>query len=370
MRILFVETHYKRPSGQIKTSAVDWWRIINPANYLKKNTDWEIEIRKGVLSQDFKFGDPRADFEWEQVGQNFDLVWLSYMGNPLAFSYLEVLKKRYGLEYIIDFDDNLLQISQYNPISIKYAKDPVHFNNLKKILSFAQYLTVTNSYLKKVYKKFRGKSRDTIFVLPNYIDDKTYKPLPPRKHDKVVVGYFGGVAHLADLVYENTEFLSAISYFLGKYQDKVEFHVLGFMPTNEFNQLPNVRYEYGQPDFNDYIEKWKSWIAGVDFCIAPLQQSEFNQCKSSIKIYEAGIAKVPTIAQDFGPYKFIKNHENGIKCTTTKDWLEAFEFMMNREKRLEMGQKIYDYIIKNCLIKDHWQEWKEVAECAVSKNRI
>lgn len=29
-----------------------------------------------------------------------------------------------------------------------------------------------------------------------------------------------------------------------------------------------------------------------------------------------------------------------------------------------MGQKIYDYIIKNCLIKDHWQEWKEVAEYA------
>ncbi len=145
LKILGVETKFIEPTtGEKRTGAVDWWRVINPLTHLKKITDWEIEIRKGVGDDEEVRANP--DKVWSEVGQNFNVVFSSYHANPLAFSYIKVLEKKYGLKYVMDLDDNLFNIKEYNPVYEEYTKK---INLYKTILSETKFITVTNGRLKK-----------------------------------------------------------------------------------------------------------------------------------------------------------------------------------------------------------------------------
>lgn len=361
MRILAVETHFKDLKDNIRTSAVDFWRIINPFTHLKKNTNWKIEIRKGVLIKDWAFGSPQANLEWEQVAKNFDFVWSSYFGNPFTYSYLGVLGEKYGLKHVMDLDDDLLHISFSNPVMWYFQKEKNEYENFKKVIKITPYMSVTNSHLKKVYKDFKD-FQGKIWVLPNYIDPDLWINDPHIEDEVITIGYQGGSTHMGDLIYQNEEFFGALTYILGKYQGKVKLKIFGaYLPL--WQNIPYVAYQDGNSDFYEYLKIRKKWIADVDIGICPLAEDEYNLSKSSIKHYEYAIAKVPVIVQDYGPYKFVQDGKTGLKARDFRSWVQAFEFLIeNKVKRKEIGERGYKYVMDNCTIQKNWQKWKEVIE--------
>jgi glycosyltransferase involved in cell wall biosynthesis len=367
MRILAVETHYQTPTKnkEIRTSAVDWWRIISPFTHLQKNTDWEIDIQKGALDHEtakLEVQDTQVEIEWTNVGLNYDLVFLSYMASAFGYSYLHVLGDRFGLKHSLDFDDDLLHVADYNPTAMKLAENPVTYEYLKTILKISPYLTVTNPHLKKVYKDYRKKKKDEfIKILPNYIDLEVYKPQKHIDDDVITIAYQGGSSHYGDLTF--TSFGMALSYILGKYKDKVKFELVGYLPGTDYEDIPGVSKVAGHWDFYKWVAIWKERSRYWDIAVAPLEDIGFNECKSNIKWQEYSAASVPVIASNVGPYKFIQDGETGFKVNSTKQWIEYLEALINNETlRRKIGQQANKELQDKWLIQNHWKEWKEVVE--------
>ena len=91
-----------------------------------------------------------------------------------------------------------------------------------------------------------------------------------------------------------------------------------------------------------------------DVSMAPLKEHTFNQCKSQLKVIEAGFHKKALIAQDFGPYKIdcvnmferggnINEKGNAILIDSNrnhKDWYKAM-------KKLHDNPELVDLISEN-----------------------
>jgi glycosyltransferase involved in cell wall biosynthesis len=355
MKILGIETKYMIPNeDKTRTSAVDWWRVISPLNNLKKITNWQIDIQKGVINKKNPT-QQEVDEAWLKLGE-YDIVFSSYYHNPIAYSYMAVVSKRTGMKYVYDLDDGLFMVKPYNPVYETVVKEKY---NYETILKDVYYLTTTNGRLKKELKKINEKGN--IFVLPNFIDDEVYIPAKHIEDYVITIAYQGGTSHVGDLLF--TEFHSALAYILGKYQGKVRFQIFGFLPT-ELDSLPYVEHIEGKVDFYDWIEIYKKYSPFWDIGVAPLEENDFNIYKSPIKVMEYGISQVPTIASPVGPYlSIIKDKKNGYFARTVKDWINCFEDLIeNREKRLKMGETIKQEVLKNWTIKGKIHLWKEVFE--------
>lgn len=365
--ILFVETHFRSPfkEGGVRTSAVDWWRVINPAEYLRRNTDWNIETRKGIMDEETAKGvfTPEATTEWEKVALDFDLVFCSYFENGIAYAYLHTLAQKYGLKYIIDMDDDIFNIAPYNPVNEVYEADPMRLAMLKENMFGAPHLSVTNGHLKDVLKKFRDrpKEEESIHVLPNAIDLSYYAPIPHVEDEIVTIGYQGGATHYADLM--QTPFGVAMSYILGKYHGKVQFDVFGFIGNSEFEGMPGFNRQVCATDFPGYVALLREKAPRWDIGVAPLEEIEFNQSKSHIKWMEYAAYGIPTIASDYGPYKMITDGRTGLKVTTTKQWIDAFELLINNHaKRHEIGEAARAEVARSMTIEQHGQKYKTLIE--------
>lgn len=76
--------------------------------------------------------------------------------------------------------------------------------------------------------------------------------------------------------------------------------------------------------------------ASVDVVLAPLVEGTFSNCKSALKVYEAGVVGTPACASpSFGYSEAVEQGVSGILCASTEEWLGAFELM--HSKRDLMG---------------------------------
>ena len=83
-----------------------------------------------------------------------------------------------------------------------------------------------------------------------------------------------------------------------------------------------------------------------DINIAPLADTRFNKCKSAIKFYEAAALKVPTLAQDSGPYHDeIIDGDTGLLFKTREEFVDKLEMLVkDSDLRAKMGQRAHDWV--------------------------
>lgn len=148
------------------------------------------------------------------------------------------------------------------------------------------------------------------------------------KRDKFVIGYFSGSnSHQRDL--EIVE--SAIIKLMDKYPD-IYLKIVGYMSlSKEFEKL--------KKDGRILIDKFVPFqelqykIGEVDLNIIPLQNHEFNHCKSELKYFEASIVDVVSCATDNNVYhNIIEDGKDGFLCTEM-DWYDKIEYVyLNYDK--------------------------------------
>lgn len=148
------------------------------------------------------------------------------------------------------------------------------------------------------------------------------------KKDKFVIGYFSGSnSHQRDL--EIVE--SAIIKLMDKYPD-IYLKIVGYMSlSKEFEKL--------KKDGRILIDKFVPFqelqykIGEVDLNIIPLQNHEFNHCKSELKYFEASIVDVVSCATDNNVYhNIIEDGKDGFLCTEM-DWYDKIEYVyLNYDK--------------------------------------
>lgn len=343
-----------------RVSAVDLWRITRPWRELKRRVDWKIEEQKTAVFEVEKYKN-KQDFtneELEKSGEylkQFDIIHSSYFTNPAQFALLMVNQHKHGTKFIMDIDDDMFAINPDNPFWLK--ADDTDVFNMQQMIRNVDYITCTTEHLANELRKRRQQKPDTVMVVPNYLP-REYTFKKPQNPGKVVIGYFGGASHYRDL--NETGCIEAIERIMHRHKH-VEFKTVG-MITDKY--VPRARYEYIEGVRGDRWARELLPSLSFDIALAPLEDTIFARSKSNIKWLEATTIGAAVVASNVGPYKGLdKGNRAMLVQNDSESWEEAIEELIRNIKlRRELVENSLKDVKKNWMLKDRWQELKDVIE--------
>jgi len=235
---------------------------------------------------------------------------------------------------ILDIDDYWNLPSDHG--MYKYRPSFFEINTVEAIES-VDLVTTTTKFFAKIIKPFNKN----IQVLPNCIDKKQEQWTTPKvKSDKVRFGWVGGVWHLQDIALME----DSISYL---YNDRtiIDYNIClgGWNDNQEYRQIEMIMAARGRSgqryiringmDHNHYGQIYDY----LDVVMIPLRNNMFNNCKSPLKLIEAGAKGCAAIASNIHPYNQfpdgtyykIEGYDN------KKGWYKAIKLLNNNERMRE-----------------------------------
>jgi glycosyltransferase involved in cell wall biosynthesis len=162
------------------------------------------------------------------------------------------------------------------------------------------------------------------WIIPNFLNkeqeyhSKIIREKRQKDESRFLIGYFSGSpSHKFDL----DIIVNNIRRLLEKYDD-IYFKIVGFIDIPE--ELVKFKDRIIQTPFVSY-EELQYEIGEVDLNLVPLQNNRFNNCKSELKFFEAGIVEVLSCCSPTYVYKkIIKDGENGFLCKEG-EWFSKIE---------------------------------------------
>ncbi|MBO6087239.1 glycosyltransferase [bacterium] len=269
--------------------------------------------------------------------QNYDLL-VVFRAGEFDKRYIEKIINVYSkcrennIPIIYDIDDFLCN-----------SKSEVITKNVSYLVSDADALTVTTSYLAKCYKNLN----ENVFVIKNTINYEQYNIAQNinkeiQKNDTVKIVYqCGSQWHDNDFAICS----SAILKILEKYKN-TEFHLMG--PVKFDSEFLKFGKRFVRPKYMNFKELLK-YTSEMDINIAPLEINNFNNCKSELKIFESALVKIPTICSPINSYKDLINHgHNGFLADSEDEWVKYLsELTENKNLRIKIGETAYkDFVQK------------------------
>jgi len=285
--------------------------------------------------------------------------------------------KNLGIPVVYDVDDLIIN-PKYVPLYLNNLgiinnadiSFDVHFNFASKYYAVAEKcdrFISTNKFLGDILKKDFQKD---VYIIPNFLnrEQEYHSEIIRRKKTKnseaFMLGYFSGSpSHKKDFNLITTD----LKHFLEKYKDSF-LKIVGHIDIPE--ALREFEDRIIQVSFVSY-EELQYEIGEVDVNLVPLQQNLFNNCKSELKYFEAGIVNVISCCSPTYVYKeIVKDGENGYLCRDG-EWFAKLDYIyLNRgkmsgiiknacttssdlysvENQSEKIARVYDSILKaNCL---------------------
>ena len=222
--------------------------------------------------------------------------------------------------------------------------------DIRQVLERCDFVTCTTEFLAGKVRAI-GKS---CFVIPNTINKAQYELAEAilresgNRDKKIKIGYFSGTStHDRDFL----EASGALLEILTRYRD-TELHIVG--PVRLPRELMKSGGKVLQKPLMPYLELLR-YLSKMDINIAPLEQdTPFNEGKSELKIFEAALVGVPTIASRTDSYsKCISDGENGFLAGSREEWLQKLcSLIEDKELRTDMGLKARKYFIDRFYIEN------------------
>jgi O-antigen biosynthesis protein len=279
------------------------------------------------------------------------IVLVRVMHCPLTVSLIESAR-RLGLPIVYDIDDYL-----FDPWVMPYVET---FRALRQVdalrildefgacMHACDYFTGSTSYLAEKAAAHGKKS----FVLHNGLNAaqlqlgrQALEQRSARPCDSITrIGYFSGTrTHQADFRVVYPTLMALL-----REQRNVRLLVVGALDLGDFPGLaPSVDAIETLP-----LHHWSALpatIATIDINLIPLELTPFNEGKSNLKYYEAGLLKVPSIAS---PTRInredIKHGHNGLLARTPEEWYDALKMLVaDADRRRQMGQNAFEHVLQN-----------------------
>ena len=164
--------------------------------------------------------------------------------------------------------------------------------------------------------------------------------------------------------YDNSKF----QFCLGGFGVNEQYKFIEQIFTNQFKNIYSQFYkgylkEFRQED-NDlgnchpYKRLWGTSVwqyatlyNETDICLVPLVNNKFNNCKSEIKIIEAGHFKKAVIVSNVKPYTICCNKSNSILINPSKNnegWGVAMKAMIhNKNRREDLSESLHEMVKEN-----------------------
>lgn len=256
--------------------------------------------------------------------------------------------RKYGAKIIVDIDD-YWELTANHPFYGDYQKFNVK-ESVRLHMRVADVVTTTQPYLASKIQPYNKNVH--IFENCPWTKYEQYQP-KPTKSNLVRFGYFGASQHLEDI--ETVEFpfrrLARDNSISGRWR----IYLAGWRADNAATQYyENVFTDngfgvknYGRIKAAD-VYSFMQGYNEVDVSIAPLRDTEFNRCKSDLKIIEAGYMKKAIIVTNTIPYlNGIKDGVEGflIDPNKPKEWYSKIKWLINNpEAAAEMGEQLHQRI--------------------------
>jgi hypothetical protein len=281
-----------------------------------------------------------------------------------------------GQKIVFELDDYFHDIPRNNPAGQSYLKGGEQVQNIEKFLQMADLVTVSTVGLKEQYSKYNAN----IHVCPNQLagEDILNEEIEPYTGGEFRLGWAGSSTHyddfltivkpLSDLMLENP---NINFYFIGHDYRKLLhpnvqkrcFHLGHTFP------IENGKALFYAPDGVNPVLRYYDLLksAKLHAAIAPLLQVTFNRCKSYVKLMEYGLAGIPWIATNFGPYQLYtqqavqwdRNRPVGAIADRNPEWKRSIKRMMTDEPyRQSLIKNNFDFLKDKHIIRQNIQLWK------------
>lgn len=321
------------------------YRLIQPYNNLKK--DFNVDV---FVEEDFR--------KVLNVGRllQYDVIILQRVIDEEVLKIMKFLRMK-GKTLIQECDDDLYSVKMDNPSYNTFKHGSPHLKVFTESLQNIDYLHVSTETLRQRYAKRMDINK--IRVFPNAIDlnhpmlqeNKSRRSEMPE--DRLIIGYQGGSSHLSDL----QNIVPVIQPVLEKF-DNVDF---------AFCSHPSLfeRNFYGKVDMNrvimippitDKFDNFPNLPSMFDIGLVPLDDSNFNESKSYLKILEYGIWGVPTICSDVLPYREFSNLADDSTILVKNKpnlWVKSIsELIQDNDLRLNISKNVKKAILEKFTLRN------------------
>ena len=242
----------------------------------------------------------------DSVLQDHDILWFNRLQCMVNHDKQLARLKNLGVKYVIDIDD-YWQLPDGHLIQADYK----HHEVPRKIIEFikgAAAVITTHSLLADKIKPFNKN----IVIAPNAIDPNQPQFTPTPSMEKTVFGWCGGAAHKQDL--------DLLKEGLKTARDNKMFLALaGYADNLVWNYFEHI-FNGGRYDRYFRIDSADVYNYGYLYdhfttALVPLKNNTFNNCKSELKLIEAGFKGKAAIVSEIMPYTIVPKD----KCLWIKD---------------------------------------------------
>jgi processive 1,2-diacylglycerol beta-glucosyltransferase len=228
-----------------------------------------------------------------------------------------------GGRIVVDLDDHFVLPDNHH-LAESYRKSGMVERSIA-LLGLADVVTVTTDYLAEQVRHYVKSG--FVAVLPNALPfDEGQFNMSRDRHSGTPIVWAGGSSHEYDLQLMRGTFDSR-RLTLGGYQRTAPWF-------NMVQTFPGCRVKEARP-LDSYMELYE----GHKFALAPLERNAFTQCKSNLKVLEAGAKGLPIICSRTLPYdnatdrKFIRTASNSAQ------WAQQVHKLLSEPDRcIDEGQ--------------------------------
>ncbi len=253
--------------------------------------------------------------------------------NPDVFPLIDVIKRN-GKKIIWDIDDELWNIPETNRASQFYTKPKIMWLNYYFSMS-TKIVASTNNLAKSIENTWKIEP-NKIVVLENLIEEDAYKRFYREQTTGVTrILWSGSDSHEGDLKLIDCLF----DHYRGN--EDVQLIFFGHMPDRFKSLAPHDLMFYPWAN-RKYYEGTLSAIS-PHIAIIPLEDNQFNICKSAIKYYEMAMSGAVCVASNVSPYSDVIEHrQNGFLFSNASDLVYICDEIINMRDNDGLDM-IYEY---------------------------
>ena len=144
------------------------------------------------------------------------------------------------------------------------------------------------------------------------------------------------------------------------YGKRLRFRVLADKEFFQALRTPHKEFVGSEQYFNGkyvpypvYLETMRS----ADISLLPLRDTPFNRAKSDLKFIESAANGVASLASPTVYADTVEDGKTGFLYRSPKEFGERLKLLVERrEKRISMARAAYDYVKRNRLLSQHYEE--------------
>jgi glycosyltransferase involved in cell wall biosynthesis len=263
--------------------------------------------------------------------------------------------KKKKIRMVYEIDDYLLKTPASHIESNQYAGS---VRCAQIIIKHADMVTVPTEPLQNHLMKLNPNVR----VIPNALDEQVWLTSgrmefsAPDSDGKLRILYMGTRTHQNDLLVVE----GAMKRIIAEYGEQVVLDIVGVVPkefrSDWLNIIPIPNDDY--PHFVRWLHAKACWAIGI----APLEDTEFNRCKSHLKYLDYSALGLAPICSNMAPYQgIIVNGINGILAdNSTASWYHSVKSLIENEAlRINVARQAYANLKENYTLKTQVHRWHD-----------